>query len=61
MYKNIKTVLENSNYVLVELEENKYPYQINSNVPIDDKNWFCVGAWDKLEDATKVFKAKYSN
>ena len=61
MYKNIKTVLENNNYILVELRGNRYPYQINFNVPLDNKDWFCVGAWDKLEDAKRVFKAKYSN
>ncbi|MBO3398495.1 hypothetical protein JJB71_13200 [Clostridium perfringens] len=61
MYKNIKTVLESKDYILVELEGNKYPYQINSNVPIESSDWFCVGAWDKLEDAKRVFKAKYNN
>ena len=61
MYKNIKTVLENNDYILVELKGNKYPYQINSNVSIESSDWFCVGVWDKLEDAKRVFKAKYSN
>ncbi|MDC4245559.1 hypothetical protein [Clostridium perfringens] len=61
MYNNIKTVLESKNYILVELEGNKYPYQINSNVSIDSKHWFCVGAWDNLETAREVFNSKYSN
>lgn len=61
MYNNIKTLIKGNNYVLVELEGNRYPYQINSNVPIESSDWFCVGAWDKLEDAKRVFKAKYSN